>query len=116
MLVFLSSYFAHDARSQEPKALTYIFILRVVSLPRVLFYYLCIAVLHTLDAGLLDRSQYSEGPATGHLDTGVSWFPCAYNQTLRRFPTFQVATACFSWSPPDLNLLVFNFLFYIHVK
>ena len=29
----------------------------------------------TLDAGLLARSQYSEGPATGHLDTGFSWFP-----------------------------------------
>jgi len=27
--------------------------------------------------GLLARSQYSEGPATGHLDTGFSWFPCA---------------------------------------
>ena len=38
-------------------------------------YYLCIAVF-TLDAGLLARSQYSEGPATGHLDTGFSWFPC----------------------------------------
>jgi hypothetical protein len=24
----------------------------------------------TLDAGLLARSQYSEGPATGHLETG----------------------------------------------
>ena len=31
----------------------------------------------TLDADLLARSQYSEGPATGHLDTGFSWFPCA---------------------------------------
>ena len=31
----------------------------------------------TLDAGLLARSQYSEGPATDHLDTGFSWFPCA---------------------------------------
>ena len=31
----------------------------------------------TLDAGLLARSQYSEGPATGHLDTGFFWFPCA---------------------------------------
>jgi len=41
-----------------------------------LFYYVCIAVF-TLDAGLLARSQYSEGPATGHLDTGFSWFPCA---------------------------------------
>ena len=30
-----------------------------------------------LVAGLLARSQYSEGPATGHLDTGFSWFPCA---------------------------------------
>ena len=35
--------------------------------------HLCIAVF-TLDAGLLARSQYSEGPATGHLDTGFSWF------------------------------------------
>ena len=41
-----------------------------------LLYYVCIAVF-TLDAGLLARSQYSEGPATDHLDTGVSWFPCA---------------------------------------
>jgi len=32
----------------------------------------------TLDAGLLARSQSSEGPATGHLDTGFSWFPCLY--------------------------------------
>ena len=31
----------------------------------------------TLDAGLLAISQYSEGPATGHLDTGFSWFPYA---------------------------------------
>jgi len=30
----------------------------------------------TLDAGLLARSQYLEGPATGHLDTGFSWFLC----------------------------------------
>ena len=30
----------------------------------------------TLDAGRLARSQYPEGPATGHLDTGFSWFPC----------------------------------------
>jgi len=34
-----------------------------------LLYYLCIAFFFTLDAGLLARSQYSEGPATGHLDT-----------------------------------------------
>jgi len=34
-----------------------------------LLYGVCIAVFN-LDAGLLARSQYSEGPATGHLDTG----------------------------------------------
>ena len=36
-----------------------------------LLYYVCIAVF-TLDAGLLARSQYSVGPATGHLDRGFS--------------------------------------------
>ena len=75
-----------------------------------------IAVLFTLDAGLLARSQYSEGPATGHLDTGFSRFPCAYKQTLRRFPTFQVATTCFLCSPPDLNSVVIDFMFCLHVK
>jgi len=67
--------------------------------------------------GLLARSQYSEVPATGHLDTGFSCFPCVYKQTLRWLPTFQVATTCFlSFSPPDLNLLVTHFIFCIHVK
>jgi len=76
---------------------------------------MCIAVF-ILDAGLLARSQYSEGPTTGHLDTGFSWFPCVYKPILRWFPRFQVATTCFSCSPPDLNLLVTNFIFCIHVK
>jgi hypothetical protein len=75
-----------------------------------LLYYVSIAVF-TLDTGLLARSQYSEGPATGHLDTGFSWFPCVYKQMLRWFLRFQVATTCFSCSPPDLNLLVINFTF-----
>jgi len=35
----------------------------------------CIAV-STLDAGMLARSQYSEGLANSHLDTGFSWLPC----------------------------------------
>ena len=65
---------------------------------------------------LLVRSQYSEGPATGHLDKGFSWFPCIYKQMLRWFPKFQVATTCFSCSPPDLNLLITNFIFCMHVK
>jgi len=48
-----------------------------------LLYCVVIAVFFTLDAGLLARSQYSEGPATGHLDTGFSWFLCVYKQMLR---------------------------------
>ena len=31
-------------------------------------------------------------------------------------PRFQVATTCFSCSPPDLNLVVTNFMFCLHVK
>ena len=85
-----------------------------------LLYSVCIAgfvcLFVCLDAGLLTRSQYSEGPAIGHLDTGFSWFPCVYKQMLRWFPRFQVATTCFSCSPPDLNLIVTNFMFYLHVK
>ena len=80
-----------------------------------LLYYVCIAVF-TLHAGLLARSQYSEGPATGHLDTGFSLFPCVYKQMLRWFPRFQVATTCFLCSPFDLNLLVTNFIFCVDVK
>jgi hypothetical protein len=37
------------------------------------------------------------GPATGHLDTGF-FFP-----NTEVVPKFEVATACFSCSPPDLN-------------
>ena len=37
---------------------------------------ICCTFFFTLDAGLLARSQYSEGPATGQLDTGFYWFPC----------------------------------------
>jgi hypothetical protein len=38
--------------------------------------YVCSAVLHAVVAGLLARSQYPDVPATGHLSTGFSWFPC----------------------------------------
>jgi hypothetical protein len=89
----------------------YLFILRVFVVPYVyLFYYVCIAAL-TLDAGLLARSQYPEGPATGHLDTGFSCFPCVYKRLLRWFPSFQVATTCLLCSPPDFNFLVTFFIF-----
>ena len=81
----------------------------------VLLYYVCIAVSHTLVAGLLARSQDSEGPATGHTDTGFSWFLCAYKQMLRWFPRLQVATTCFSCSPSDFNFLDPYFIFmYMH--
>ena len=74
-------------------------------------FYVCINIL-ILDAGLLARSQYPEGPATGHLDTGFSWFPCVYKRMLRWFPSFQIATTCLSCSPPDLNIL-FTFFPYL---
>ena len=97
--------------------LVYIFavILCVLLSSYVYFLYYMFIAVFTLDAGLLARSQYSEGPATGHFDTGFSWFPCVYKQILRWFPRFQVATTCFSCSPPDLNLLVTNFIFCIHI-
>jgi hypothetical protein len=38
---------------------------------------MCVLLFFTLYAGLLAKSQYSEGPATGHFDTGFSWLPCA---------------------------------------
>jgi hypothetical protein len=59
----------------------FVVVLCVLSSCVYLLYCLCIAVF-TLDAGLLAISQYSEGPATGHLDTGFSRFPCVYKQML----------------------------------
>jgi len=51
-----------------------VFLCVLLSSYMCLQYYVCIAVF-TLDAGLLARSQYSEGPVTGHLDTGFLGFP-----------------------------------------
>jgi len=45
----------------------------------LLHYVYCFTVLCVLlssVARLLARSQYPEGPVTGHLDTGFSWFSC----------------------------------------
>jgi hypothetical protein len=51
----------------------------VVVILCVLLYRVCIAVFScTLDTGLLARSQYMEDPATVHLETGFSCFPCVY--------------------------------------
>jgi len=49
------------------------YILKAVGIPQLLKFFFKSA---TLDAGLLARNQYSESPATGHLDTGFSWYPC----------------------------------------
>ena len=46
------------------------------------FVILCVYCCFTLDVGLLARSQYPEGPATVHLDTGFSWFPFVYKRML----------------------------------
>ena len=81
----------------------------------IAFLYVCIAVL-TLDARRLDISQYPEVPATRHLDTGFPSFPCVYKRMLRWFPSFQLATACPSCSPPDLNFLVTSLHICVHVK
>ena len=74
------------------------------------------AVLHTLVAGLLARSQYPGSPATGHIGTGFSWlFSCVHKRMLRWFPRPKVATACFSCSPPNINFVDPSFLFiYMH--
>jgi hypothetical protein len=81
----------------------------------VLFYSMCIAFLHTLVAGLLARNQYPEGPATGHLGTGFSWFRCVWKRMLRWFPRLQVATACFSCGPSNLKFLDPYFIFVIFI-
>jgi len=84
----------------------------------VLFYCVCIAVLHTLVAGMPARRKYPEGPATGHFRTDFSWFPCVYKQMLRWFPRIHVAAAWFSCSPPKLNFLdpyfIFRYMHYNH--
>ena len=70
----------------------------------------------SLMPGQLAISQYLEGPATGHLDTGFPWFPWVQERMLRWFPPFQGASTCFSCSPPDLNSVVSNCLLSCYVK
>ena len=60
-----------------------------------------------------DGSQHSKLPLHA---SHVFRFTSVYKQMLRWFPKLQVATTCFSCSPPDLNLLVTNLVFCIHVK
>ena len=77
----------------------------------MLFYCVCI----TLVAGCWLEVSIRKVLRQAHLGTGFSWFPCVYKRMLRWFPTLQVATACFSCSPPDLNFLDPYFIFmYAH--
>ena len=94
----------------------YLLYLMCICCTLCVFVVLCCIVVLTLDAGLLARSQYPEGPATGHLGTGFSLFPSVCKRMLRWFPSFQVATTCLSCSPPDLNFLVTFFYICVHVK
>jgi len=79
---------------------------------------LCGVQIHTLVAGLLARSQYPEFPTNGHLGTGFSSFPCVYKRMLRWSPRLQVATACLSCSPTDIDFLdsyfTFMYMYYNH--
>jgi len=62
--------------------------LNVFVVPYVyLLYYVCIAVL-TLDARLLTKSQYPEGPVSGHLDTDFFLFSLCLQANAEMVPKF----------------------------
>jgi hypothetical protein len=49
----------------------------------------CVLRCLLLDTGLLARCQCSEGPGTGHLDTGfLAWFPCVFKANAEMVPKF----------------------------
>jgi len=81
----------------------------------ITIYELCLTEQIYQNVFCFARSQYPEGPATGHRDTGFSWFPRVYKRMLRWFPSFKVATTCYSCRLPDLNFLVTFFFFFIFV-
>jgi len=78
----------------------------------VLFYSVCIAVLHTLVAGLLARSQYPEGPATGHRFFLVSLCLKANAEMVPKTPSCYCMLLM--W-PSRLKFLRSLFHIYIHV-
>ena len=59
------------------RCLVFIVVSCLVCIVVILCVFVVLCVYCFQDAGLLARSQYSEGPATGPLDTGFSRFPCA---------------------------------------
>jgi len=67
--------------------------------------------MHGKESFKVNRNCYKETSTQVFLG-----FPCVYKQMLRWVATFQVATTCISCSSPDLNLIVNNFMFSLHVK
>jgi hypothetical protein len=63
--------------------------------------------------GMQELQRYYKAGAHKFPVTGFPWFPCVYKQMLRWFPSFQVATTCFSCSLPQLNFLVTYLTFYV---
>ena len=82
LLIKLVVAYVHALRSERLYWLTFrnifIIIIECIFITSCVLFYctVCTAVLHILVAGLPARSQYPESPATGHLDTGFSWFSC----------------------------------------
>ena len=62
--------------------------------------------LFWLDVGRPAKSRYPEGPVTGHLVSGFLGFPGSLSKCWDGSRQFQVATTCFSCSPPYLNIKV----------
>jgi len=73
-------------------------------------------VLFLQDNALARRALVTQKkiPATGQLDTGFSWIPCVYKQMLRWFPTFQVASTCFSCLTLLNPYFIFMYMHYNH--
>jgi hypothetical protein len=93
----------HRGLNPEPYSLHRITILTTLARP-------LISTLKGLKYGTVILNTVAHSALLG---SGFSWFPCVYKRMLRWFPRFQVATTCFSCSPPDLsvNLLVISFVY-----
>ena len=86
---------------------------------------LCVLLLHHVycvycctvycSAGLLARSQYSEGPATGHLGTGFPWFPSVcLKANAEMVPKTPSCYCMLLMQPSRLKFLSSLFHIYVH--
>jgi hypothetical protein len=64
-----------------------------------------VLVYFTSDAGLMARSRHSEGPTTGHLDAGVSWFPFGAKANAEMVPNIPSCHYMLLIQPSLFNLL-----------